>query len=306
MRSLDYFWLKDRKRIYIVRCKLETGEVVGRVSYVSRETGNIFLAGRRYKKVGLESLTDGPIFGTVCDLPGDSCLAIPEKAIVGALDPKKKFPRVREHISNRIACFLDTLLKEANLPESDIAVIGSQLFGGRADPSISDIDLVIYGEKYIPGLRDFVENLLRRGLVKKLPLDQDCNDRARMELFGFSPFEIERIRAAQWFRKLLWSGFLVTFCFAREHPYEIPLTILNHEVEVTGRIVQNRNAYYPPFSYRLDPEPGTDVEWCASFGWFFRHAFRVGERIAARGTISKINGKRVLWVWKTGHYLRPV
>lgn len=306
MRSLDYFWLQDRKKIYIVRCQLKSGEVVGRVSYISCETGNIPFHGRRYEKVGLKWPTDLPDFETICNLPGDTCLAVPERAIVGIFDVREEFPRVRERISGRVASFLDSLLREVGIPEGDVAIIGSQLFRGSVGGGISDVDVAIYGEKYIDGVRDFVQSLLCRGVMTKLPLDQDRNDRARMEFFGISPSRMERIRAAQWFRKVSWSGFLVTLCFAPEDAYETSLRLLGPEVEITGRIVQNRNAYYPPFSYQLDPDLNTDVEWCTSFAWCFRHAFAMGEQVAARGTIAELNGKRCLLVWKTNHYLRPV
>lgn len=306
MRSLDYLWLRDRKQIYIVRCQLESGEVVGRISYVFRETGSILFSGRRYEKVTLERPTTPPGLKTICDLPGDICLALPETAVVGVLDPREEFPRVRERISSRVANFLDSFLRETHLAEKDVAVIGSRLFGGGIRSGISDIDLAIYGEKHIDRLRDFVQNLLCRGVVTKLPLDRDRNDRARMGFFGISPSAMERIRATQWFRKLLWSGLLVTLSFAPQDTYKTSLRFLGPEMEIRGRVVQNRDAYFPPFSYWIDPKFSTDVEWCASFAWCFRHAFAVGEWIAARGTIAEVNGKKCIWVWKGSHYLRPI
>lgn len=306
MQSLDYFWLQNGRQIYIVRCHLETGEVVGRLSYTFCESGSILFSGRRYEKVGLERPTTPPGLKTICELPGDICLAVPETAVVGVLDPRKEFPRVREHISGRVANFLDRLLKDIDLTEMDVAVIGSRLFGGDVGSGISDIDVVIYGENHIDGIRNFVQDLLCRGIVTKLPLDQDRNDRARMGFFGISPSAMERIRAAQWFRRLLWSGLLVTLSFAPQDTYKTSFKLLGPEIEVRGRVVQNRDAYFPPFSYRIDPKFSTDVEWCASFAWCFRHAFAVGEWIATRGTIAEVNGKKCIWVWKGSHYLRPI
>jgi predicted nucleotidyltransferase len=306
MLSLDYFWPREQDAIYIVRCGLATGEVVGRVSYVSSNTGDVIFAGRRYEKAGLGKRSHTSPFETVCDLPGDFCVAVPGSAVAGTLAPRDEGPRMRERVPDCVADLLTSVLGEADIPERDMAILGSRLFGDVTSSSSSDVDVAIYGRECVGRLSHIVQGLVRRGIVRKLPLDRDNSDRARMEFFGLSPSAMERVRTNQWSRKLLWSGVLVTFSFAPSKPYQVSLTQVGPEVELTGFIVKNAHAYYPPFSYRLDSDAGADIECCASFCWFFQHAFLEGEHVAARGTIGELNGRSCLWVWRAGHYLRPI
>lgn len=307
MNSLDYFWLADGEEIYIARCHLASGEIIGRRTYFRSASGHLRLGQHTYAKDLLYSPGNDENPGVVCNIPGDTCIAIPMERIAGILSPRVEFPRLRRNLPAAVSEFLDEFTAGSGILQSSIGLIGSDLFDAKPGRSVREIDLAIYGTQNIHRAREFVRPLADQGLVTKLPLENDEADSFRMQHYEINVVQMERIRRNQWFRNLIWKGFdpLVSLCFAPEDEYMIALDFIGQDIDTTATVVGNEESYYPPFSYDLADEDLVGIKRCSSFAWSLRHAFDLGDVVAIRGTLVEIDGRKSILIWRKSHYLRP-
>lgn len=302
MLCLDYFFAKEQECIFIYRCDFDNWSVIGRISYLPQKRGDIIYRDCRYEKAGFHTILHGSSYGAVTNLPYDCCLVIPKSSVTEVISPRQRFANCIEHLTRSELAFVYFLVKECGIDNLDLGLIGSRLFASGGENG--DLDVVIYGKRYIKLLENTIKKKLTEGTLSKLALAQDKNDQARMRFYGISKEGMQQIRTAQWFRKFFWGNRLVTISFSQAESKLLKFSSLNKESQVEGRITENEDSYFPPFLYRIEVASG--VSGVLSLSWFFRHAFDAGQLISAKGSLVQMNGEKFIFVRERGHYIRPL
>jgi len=309
---LDHFGIVDRElKLYIaVGCDHGPNHVVAYLKYVPSTSPSLWRSRycyyhrvlARYSPTHVEEVSRSQ--STIYDpFMGIHVPIVPKDRIARIVDPRHALRRVLHSCSDDLECLAVQLvddLRSHGLELSCLGIAGSIMFGIH-NPRISDIDLVIYGDRCVSKAVEVAKNVL----------DPLPSSRLRTVVENLAKLSNVDLRIAELVhvaipRRGMYRGREVTVVFSRDRPLDLrKLVVGSRCVELTIEVEPGdpEALTYPSrFSARVGNEVLEVVSYDAAYG----HAAYLGGKFRVSGVLQILDdgSKRlVLGVRECNNYL---
>jgi predicted nucleotidyltransferase len=291
--DLSYIRVSGSGHIYIVRFCTTHAYVAARLCYVRSNKGSRWYANSRYRKIIYLRERVRRDYECISTFPGDHVYLIPAADIDHVVHPFAHAvnPLGLGQVEGR---FLADLELNVSRWGGQLGVIGSTRLD-IAVPGTSDIDLAISGPGAWKEIRTFLWTNTSEYGISYLDWRTYPADQYRARVLDLERFQMERIRAAQWWRHFRVGETLFSISYSRGA--SSAAINFGEAGDVASVVVEppNRDAM-PIAPYRLPviAEGPMTPRGAATVCWFLRDGLP-GNRVQVTGVVRSIDGER--WVW---------
>jgi predicted nucleotidyltransferase len=309
VRIRDFIYTSDDLYFATTAYLHPEDRILSFLRYVPDKNGERSKNGRKYTKVDSKQAykflsSKYPEYLYNCDITGIKMMGVPLNKVKEILHPEKRLKEIinnsnNNDLLNKVVKLSDIFHEHARIPYSKMGVSGS-ILTGLYDPSVSDIDFVIYG------LRNHRKALETFGKIKDKTDLKSISDKYWAQLYKKrikdTSLSYEEFR---WYEKRknnrgVIDGTLFDILLTRDWN-EIKGKYGEEKFESLGtamvkcRVKDAMAAFDNPAVYKIEDVnilEGRDVDITeiASFTHTYSGQVKEGEKIIVRGKLEKVTG----------------
>lgn len=272
-----------------------------RLSFYPDDSGNVVIAGNRYRKVMYETGYTIAGIDKVLDLPGEQHFLLHYSNVRERFDPRKAFDL--ESCPHKSVClaFKELMLERCRLPLDAHGLTGSGMLGcAHGD---SDLDWVVYAP-YSPAFKGGVMD--SGHCTSALTFLMSHALRKYSVFTGFEPHQLSALFSDRW-KYFSFQNVPISLNFVDEKmladDFLKPPRYIRRET-TRAHVVDETGAYQFPRIVKLSRAG----ERFAAFSWLFMYAgaFRKGDYLEVSGTIVQQGSVEYLLVESPNDYIRNI